>query len=145
MPVYRRLYHDVGAEWYWHDRLDWPDDALAEHLARRDVAVWLIRHGDAIAGYFELQRHQDGSVEIVYFGLTRPYIGRGIGGAALERAAREAFRMGASRVWLHTCTLDSPRALPAYQARGFVPFRSERLAVELDGASVVSEQLLPAP
>jgi hypothetical protein len=51
--------------------------------------------------------------------------------------------MGASRVWLHTCTLDSPRALPAYQARGFVPFRSERLAVELDGASVVSEQLLP--
>jgi hypothetical protein len=35
--------------------------------------------------------------------------------------------MGASRVWLHTCSLDGPAALPAYQARGFRIFREERL------------------
>ena len=32
---------------------------------------------------------------------------------------QEAFALGASRVWLHTCTLDSPRAIPNYKARGF--------------------------
>jgi hypothetical protein len=26
---------------------------------------------------------------------------------------------------LHTCTLDSPRALPNYRARGLRPFRTE--------------------
>ncbi len=28
-------------------------------------------------------------------------------------------------VWLHTCTLDGPAALPNYLARGLVPYRSE--------------------
>jgi hypothetical protein len=28
-------------------------------------------------------------------------------------------------VWLHTCTLDSPHALPNYLARGFREFRKE--------------------
>ena len=142
MPLFRQLYRDVGAPWYWHDRLEWTDDELAAHLALPTVAVWLIHHAGEVAGFFELQHHADGSVEIVYFGLTAAHLGRGLGGPALERAAREAFTMGASRVWLHTCTLDSPRALPAYQARGFVPYRTERLAVELEEGAVVSERLL---
>ena len=52
-------------------------------------------------------------------------MGRGIGKAMLTRAAEEAWALGASRVWLHTCTLDSPRALPNYQARGFEETRTE--------------------
>jgi len=31
--------------------------------------------------------------------------------------------MGASRVWLHTCTLDHPSALANYKARGFRIFK----------------------
>ena len=81
-------------------------------------------------------------MEIDYFGLIEPFIGRGLGGAMLARASTEAFAMGATRVWLHTCTLDSPRALPSYLARGFRESRTERLAVELDGMTVVGEQLL---
>jgi hypothetical protein len=30
--------------------------------------------------------------------------------------------MGARRLWVHTCSLDHPSALPAYQARGFRVF-----------------------
>ncbi len=37
------------------------------------------------------------------------------------------------RVWLHTCTLDHPNALPNYLARGFTPYRTE--TYEVDSAS----------
>ncbi len=139
---YRRLYRDVGEQWFWHDRLDWSDDELAAHLASPDVAVWEAMTGGESAGYFELQRHSDRSVEIVYFGLRPEYIGRGIGGAMLTRAVREAYAMGANRVWLHTCTLDSPNALPSYTARGFRPYKTERLEVEIEGMAIVSERLV---
>lgn len=137
---YRRLYRDVGEQWYWHDRLEWNDATLAGHLAKPTVAVRELLVGSESAGYYELQRHDDGSVEIVYFGLVPKFIGRGLGGPLLTAAAREAFAMGGTRVWLHTCTLDSPNALPSYQARGFRPYRTQRLEVELEGTQVVSER-----
>jgi GNAT superfamily N-acetyltransferase len=116
---YRELYTRVGGPWHWRDRLAWSDDRLAENLARPNVAVWELRVGDALGGYFELELQSDGAVEVVYFGLAPEFIGKGFGGAMLTRAVDEAFAMGANRVWLHTCTLDSPHALPNYKARGF--------------------------
>ena len=127
---YRRLYRDVGARWHWIDRNAWSDDQLAAYLAEPSVFVWeCVADGDA-AGFFELYRHDDGSVEIAYFGLVEAAMGRGIGKALLTRAANEAWSLGASRVWLHTCTLDSPRALPNYLARGFAIVREEEYEVE---------------
>lgn len=122
---YRRLYREVGSAWHWHDRDQWPDHVLASYLARDDVHVWVARLGRRIAGYFELKEDDDGGVELVYFGLTQPFIGRGLGGTLLTRAVEEAWRLGARRVWLHTCTLDAPNALPNYLARGFRPEREE--------------------
>jgi GNAT superfamily N-acetyltransferase len=132
--VYRELYRDVGERWYWRDRLIWSDDRLAQHLARDDVAVFLARVDGDTAGYFELEKHPDGSVEIAYFGLRSEFFGRGLGGELLTRAAEEAWRLGARRVWLHTCTLDSPRALPNYLARGFRPFKEEWYTTDIPTA-----------
>jgi len=115
---YRDLYRRVGERWHWRDRLGWSDERLAGQLANPAVAVWELRVGDSLGGYFELEQDA-GSVEIVYFGLTPEFIGQGYGGALLTRAVDEAFASGASRVWLHTCTLDSPNALANYRARGF--------------------------
>lgn len=128
---YRRLYQDVGARWHWLDRNAWSDDRLAAHLARPEISVWecVIEHQSA--GFFELERLDDGSVEISYFGLAPAFIGRGIGKAMLTRAADEAWALGANRVWLHTCTLDSPNALPNYKARGFEEYRRERYVAQL--------------
>jgi ribosomal protein S18 acetylase RimI-like enzyme len=123
--VYRTLYRDVGERWHWRDRLAWSDERLTRHLEREDVAVYVVRVGDDIAGYFELERHEDQSVEIAYFGIRPEFFGRGLGGELLTRAVQEAWRFGAARVWLHTCTLDSPRALPNYLARGFQAFKEE--------------------
>lgn len=142
VPLYRRLYRGVGEQWFWHDRLEWSDAELAAHLAAPEVSVWELMVGAESAGYFELQRHGDGAVEIAYFGLLPEFIGRGLGGMMLTRAVQEAWAMGGTRVWLHTCTLDSERALPSYKARGFREFKQERLEVVIDGQQVVSEHLL---
>ena len=127
---YRALYAAVGSEWSWYDRLVVPDDELASYFASPTVQVWILRVSGETAGYFELKRHDSDSVEIVYFGLLPDFFGKGLGGWMLTRAIEQAFAMRASLVTLHTCTLDSPRALPNYLARGFVIAREEEYQVE---------------
>jgi len=134
VSTYRALYAAVGSAYHWRDRLAWSDDRLAQHLARDAVRVWILRDAHGAGGFFELERHADGSVEISYFGLVPSRHGRGLGRALLERAIHEGWRAGAERLWLHTCTLDGPAALPNYRARGFVPFRSETYETELPDA-----------
>jgi GNAT superfamily N-acetyltransferase len=123
---YRALYTLVGERWLWRDRLVWTDAELDRYLSSPDVHVWTLNVGGETAGYFELQRHPDGTIEVMYFGLVETFIGRGLGGWLLTRAVEEAFSIGAQRVILNTCTLDSPRALPNYLARGFVIVREDR-------------------
>ncbi|MCC6770718.1 MAG: GNAT family N-acetyltransferase [Gemmatimonadaceae bacterium] len=124
-PAYRALYSAVGATYNWRDRLAWSDQRLDEHLRSEAVRIWVLRDAHGAGGYFELHRHPDDSIEIAYFGLVASRHGRGLGRALLTRAIDEAWRWGATSVWLHTCTLDDPAALPNYRARGFEPFRSE--------------------
>ena len=83
------------------------------------------------AGYFELERQAEGSVEIAYFGLLPQFVGRGLGGALLSAAVERGWEGGARRVWLHTCSLDHAAALPAYQARGFRIFETETAVRDL--------------
>lgn len=123
---YRALYTLVGERWLWRDRLMWTAAELERYLSSSNVHVWTLNVGGATAGYFELQRHDDATVEVMYFGLVESFIGRGLGGWLLTRAVEEAFAIGAQRVILNTCTLDSPRALPNYLARGFVIVREDR-------------------
>ncbi|HEU4719742.1 MAG TPA: GNAT family N-acetyltransferase [Gemmatimonadaceae bacterium] len=116
---YLELYALVGELWLWRDRLVWSRDDLERYLASPDVHVWTARVHGVTAGYFELRQHPDRSVEVMYFGLAPPFMGRGLGGWLLTRAAEEAFALGAPRIVLNTCTLDAPQALPNYLARGF--------------------------
>ena len=128
---YRHLYRTVGERWQWTDRNAWADERLADYLASPDVVVWECLVAGESAGYFELQRVDDGSIEIAYFGLIERFIGRGIGKAMLTRAAEEAWALAPTRVWLHTCTLDSPHALANYKARGFEETKRETIVVQL--------------
>lgn len=135
---YRTLYRDVGSRWHWRDRLAWTETHLRAHLARPEISVWTMRLGGEDAGFVELERHADGAMEIVYFGLKERFIGRGLGGAMLASAVQSAFEAGATRVWLHTCSLDSPAALPNYLARGFRRFREEDYETDLPDAAVAT-------
>jgi GNAT superfamily N-acetyltransferase len=75
-----------------------------------------------------------GNVEIAYFGLLPGFIGKGLGAYLLTAATRRAWDMGATRVWVHTCDLDHPRALANYQARGFRIFQVESKVEQLPDA-----------
>ncbi len=87
-----------------------------------------------LVGWYELRRvTADDSVEIAYFGLVPAELGRGLGKHLLSCAVRDAWALRPARVWLHTCTLDHPNALPNYAARGFVPYKTEEYDVALDG------------
>jgi len=127
---YRYLYAEVGRDYHWVDRLAWSDHEIREHLAQAGLSVWLMSFRAAPAGYFELARGADESTEIAYFGLLPDFHGRGWGKHLLTVATEEAWKGGARRVWLHTCTLDHPGALPNYRARGFVPYKTENYWTE---------------
>lgn len=129
-PAYRELYTLVGHDYHWRDRLAWSDEELSAYLERPDISVWVLTVDGRTAGYFELKQEPD-DVEIVYFGIARAFHGRGLGKHLLTSAVRTAFATGAKSVWLHTCTLDDPAALPNYKARGFEPFREEQYQTEI--------------
>jgi len=78
--------------------------------------------GGVPAGYTEIDRSDFENVEIKYFGLTPDFIGHGLGWYFLNWAIDKAWDGGSKRVWVHTCDLDHPRALPNYQKAGFVAF-----------------------
>ena len=130
--LYRYLYREVGRPWQWIDRLPWSDDRIREHLATPGIEIWLASQETVPAGLLELARAADGSVEIVYFGLLPDFIGRRVGRAFLDAALREAWRADTTRVWLHTCTLDHPRALPNYLSAGFRVVRDEAYTARLE-------------
>jgi GNAT superfamily N-acetyltransferase len=132
---YRYLYREVGRPWHWIDRLSWSEEDVRRHLARPEVAVWLLHCADAPAGFFELRRHEDGSTEVAYLGLLPEFVGRGLGKPLITAAVEAAWAGGANRVWLHTCTLDHPQALASYIARGFRPFKEETYPVDLPESS----------
>ncbi len=123
--LYRQLYAEVGRAWSWFDRLWWSDAELGAYLERPDVFVRVLHLNGAPAGYYELVAHPDQSVEIGYFGLMPHAIGRGLGRWLLHQAVQDAWSRAPSRVWLHTCTLDHPTALPNYLRAGFAVSRTE--------------------
>ena len=129
IPFFRYLYTEVGRDYRWRDRLAWTDEQCAAHLANTNISIWVLDVHGALVGDGELSKQRDDSVEITYFGLMREYLGRGLGKALLSAAADRAWSLGASRVWLHTCTLDNPAALPNYFARGFEKYREEEFEV----------------
>jgi GNAT superfamily N-acetyltransferase len=95
---YRYLYSEVGRFYHWTDRLPWTDDEIRSHLARPEIAFWVMYGEGSPAGYFELERHADGSIEVAYFGLLQEFLGRGLGKHLLTVAVEQAWSDGANRV-----------------------------------------------
>lgn len=126
---YRALYLGVGEAYHWTDRAGWTDAEIRAHVTLPGIEVWVGRVGDDVAGFFELRDWPDGSTEIAYFGLLPAFVGRGLGGALLTEALRQAWARQPSRVWLHTSSLDHPAALANYRARGFTVTRVEEYQV----------------
>lgn len=122
----RFLYTAVGGDWYWTDRLSWTYQQWLEAIAGPEHRTFVCYLDGTPAGYYELHKHKEHDVEISYFGLLPSAYGLGIGGWLLSECLKEAFDWGATKVWVHTCTLDHPAAMANYKARGMWHFHTER-------------------
>lgn len=128
---YRRLFRRVGQPWLWYSRLVMDDGELASILGDPAVELHVLTVDGVEEGVLELDRRRPGQVEIAFFGLTPAMTGRGAGRFLLQRALTLAWQDGVARVWVHTCTLDHPAALPLYRKMGFRPY-AQAVEVERD-------------
>lgn len=132
---YRFLYRQVGRDLMWVD-LNFVDDVtLARRLAEPGRGVWVLFVAGVPAGYFELVQEADASIRLAYFGLMPDFRGQGLGPWLLDQAIHTAWALAPTRLWLHTCELDAPAALPVYLAAGFV----------VTGVEVVAQRLEDGP
>jgi GNAT superfamily N-acetyltransferase len=124
---YRLLYRRIGAPWLWWSRLALDDAALAAILHDPAVELYaVIDRARVEIGILELDFRQPEACEIAFFGFVPKATGQGFGKWLMRRALQRAWTGGEAardiaRVWVHTCTLDDPRAVAFYQRQGFVP------------------------
>lgn len=120
---YRTLFRRVGAPWLWFSRLVMPDAELAAIIGHGAVELYVATDAGGVElGLIELDFREPRSCELSFFGLVPELTGRGHGRWLMAHALALAWRDGVERLWVHTCTLDSPRALGFYVAAGFVPY-----------------------
>jgi GNAT superfamily N-acetyltransferase len=128
---YRKLFRAVGEEWLWFSRLQMGDEELRSIIHDDAVDVFALEAGGAEKGILELDRRQADDIELAFLGVTPDLIGQGAGRFLLTRALEIAWSHRPRRVFLHTCTLDHPRALEFYRRAGFVPYK-RAVEVSLD-------------
>jgi len=125
---YRALYRHAGAQWFWFSRLEMTDEQLTALLNRATSELFVAEQDGRDIGIAELDRSKSPDVEIAFFALFPEVIGKGLGRPFMSALLDRAWSSTTGRVWLHTCTLDSPAALPFYMKCGFHPFK---LAIEV--------------
>lgn len=119
---YRALWQAVGTPWLWFSRLGWDDERLAAIIHHPDVTLFAMARDGVDIGFVELDFRQQGACELSYFGVVPREAGGGAARMMMNRAMVAAWARPISRFWVHTCTLDHPRALDFYRRSGFVPY-----------------------
>jgi len=127
-PVIPAVLARIGAAYDWKSSRRTEREWAVWFAGRPDRTFWLLSFEGAPAGMVTCDLHPGGEAEIVTFGLLPEFVGKGLGGFALTLGVQQAWALSPSvnRVWLHTSTLDHPRALPNYHRRGFRTFRTEQ-------------------
>ncbi len=145
VPFYRYLYAAVGEPWFWYERRLLTDEELAARIGAKGIEISVLYADGEPAGYIEMDYADPLDVNLAYFGLVPHFVGHGLGGFFLARALDEAWRRGPSRLWVHTCTLDHPRALRLYQRTGFVPYKQETKVIDDPRALGLIPATVPLP
>jgi ribosomal protein S18 acetylase RimI-like enzyme len=145
VAFYRYLYAAVGEPWFWYERRLRTDEELAAEIGAKGVEISVLYADGEPAGYVEMDYRAPESVNLAYFGLVPHFIGHGLGVFLLGRAVDEAWRRGPKRLWVHTCTLDHPRALRLYQRMGFVPYKQETKVIDDPRALGLIPATVPLP
>ncbi|MBN1686673.1 MAG: GNAT family N-acetyltransferase, partial [Spirochaetales bacterium] len=125
-PEFNKFLHTVvGYDYRWGGRRNWGETEWCEYATREGLETWVAYIGGTPAGYFELEKHPNGDVQIHCFGLLPQFVGKGLGAALLTRTVERAWELSEGIVFLNTCSHDHPRALKNYQACGFKIAKSQ--------------------
>ncbi|KIT14482.1 GNAT family N-acetyltransferase [Jannaschia aquimarina] len=116
---YRALFAEVGGPWLWQSRLAMDDGALGAILHHPNVEVFALEREGRAVGLLELDFREMPQAELAFFGLTGALQGTTAARWMMERALDAIFARPVERLWVHTCTLDHPRALDFYRRTGF--------------------------
>jgi len=122
---YRFLYSRVGQPWLWFERSIINDEQLLALIDHEKIEIYVLYVNGTPAGYFELNLREFPEIELAYFGLMPEFLGLKLGPYLLGQAIDSAWAHNPERLWVHTCDLDHPRALPLYQRMGFEPYAQE--------------------
>ncbi len=122
---YLELYRRIGENLLWFSRLTMPEAALSLILTDPEYEVYALSCDGADKGLLELDFRNEGECELCSFGVDPSLVGTGAGRALMTRAIEIAWSRPINRLWLHTCTLDHPKALPFYLRSGFTAYRRE--------------------
>ena len=119
------FYKQIGKKHQWVDRLTWQDKNWIDYVSNQNLKTFVLLMNNEYIGYFELIFDKT-DCEIAYFGVLEEFIGKGYGGFLLSKALTIGFQK-ASRIWVHTCSLDHPNAIKNYKSRGMKIFKTEIL------------------
>lgn len=120
---YRALFRRIGEPWLWFSRLIMDDARLTGIIHDSGVEIFAVADPRGIEiGLLELDYREKETCELSFVGLVPELAGQGHGRWLMAHALMRAWRPDVTRVWVHTCTLDHPKALGFYRASGFVPF-----------------------
>lgn len=122
---YLALFRLVGEDWLWDSRLRLSESELVGVIHDERVETYALMRGDVESGMLELDFREPGVCELTYFGVASSAIGTGAGGWMMRHVIHRAWSQPISRLWVHTCSLDHPRALGFYQRAGFVAISRE--------------------
>ena len=122
---YRTLYRNIGQEWLWFSRAIMPTEELAVIIGNPKVEIRALEVNGKAAGLLELDYRSDGECELAFLGVTKEFLGQGAGKWLMNHAIDLAWSNSINRLWIHTCTLDHPRALPFYIKSGFIPYERQ--------------------
>ena len=128
VSFYKFLYGTVGKKLLWVNRLMMPEEELKKVLENSIASEIYVFYVEGVpAGYAELDRAKsgEGEIELAYFGLMPEFIGKGLGKYLLNWIIKKAWEYNPERLWLHTCELDHPAALPNYLKAGFKIYHTE--------------------
>ncbi|MDE0114488.1 MAG: GNAT family N-acetyltransferase [Albidovulum sp.] len=134
-----KLYDMVGRMHGWTDMHYWSSRRIERFLRHPRVSMSTMIVASEPGGFFLLDGRRSGECNIGFFGLSRKWIGKGLGAWLLKTAISDAWSMnGVEKVSVNTCTLDHPRALGLYKEHGLVAVRKverkRKLVNDLDPA-----------
>jgi GNAT superfamily N-acetyltransferase len=121
---YLKIYYDIGGrDWQWTERIILNSKQLKSKLEESYRHIYYFYIDSNLIGYFELDFSKE-EVEIVYFGLLPTAIGKGLGKTMMNHAFNIIYQNNHNKVMLHTCSADSPMALPFYKKMGFEVYKT---------------------